>query len=336
MFKQLKKRWYLVILVLAIVGFFIYRSTTTKTTSKAKEESHTVKKRDLTETLSLSGEIDAEETATLRFQTSGRLSWVGVKVGDYVKKYQMIAALDQRETEKTLKKYLNTFLDTRWDFDQTKDDYKDKAISVAMQRIIDQAQFALDNSVLDVELKNLAVEFSNLFTPIEGIVTKVAAPFAGVNITPATAEFEIVNPKTVFFSVAADQTEVTKLHEGLPGELVLDSYPDKIIKTKINFISFTPKSGETGTVYEIKTSINEDNDNYQYKIGMTGDVNFVLSERKNILAIPTNFINSEDSKKYVYKMINGKKTKTYIKIGDEIDSYTIIKKGLEEGDLLGI
>lgn len=335
MIGKLKKHWYLIIIAVIVV-VFIYRFTINKATAKTKkEETYIVQKQDLTEALTLSGKIDAEEATALRFQTSGRLSWVGVKEGDFVKKYQLIAALDQRETEKTLKKYLNTYLDTRWDFDQQKDDYKDKAISTAMQRVLDQAQFALDNSVLDVEIKNLAVEFSNLFTPIEGIVIKVDAPFAGVNVTPTGAEFEVVNPKTIFFSVSADQTEVTKLHEGLNGEIVLDSYPDKTLKTKVRFISFIPSTGETGTVYEIKTTIDEDNDNYQYKMGMTGDVNFILNKKKS-LAIPTNFINSENGKKYVYKVINGKKTKIFIKTGDEYDSYTEVKNGLKEGDLLSI
>ncbi len=339
MVQKIKKYWHFILIIVILAGIVLYRSSLKKTSAQVqnKDETYVVQKRDLTETLSLSGRIDAEEAATLRFQTSGRLSWVGVKVGDYVKKYQMIAALDQRETEKTLKKYLNTYMDTRLDFDQVmKDDYKDKAITDAMKRVMDQAQLSLDNSVLDVEIKNLAVEFSNLFTPIEGIVTKVDAPFAGINITPTGAEFEVVNPKTVFFSVSADQTEVTQLREGMKGEIVLDSYPDKTLKTKIYFISFTPMSGETGTVYEIKTTIGEDNANYQYKMGMTGDINFNLSQKHDTMAVPTNYIKSEDGKKYVYRMENGKKTKVYIKIGDEIDSYTEIKSGLSEGDLLSI
>jgi len=330
MFKKIKKHWYIFLIVLGI-AIFTYYKISAKTVAQNKKETYAVKKNNLTETLSLSGKIAANEAVTIRFQTSGRLSWIGVKEGDYVKKYQMIAALDQRETEKNLKKYLNTYLDTRWDFDQTKEDYKDKAISTAMQRIIDQAQFALDNSVLDVEIKNLAIEFSNLFTPIEGIITRVDAPFAGVNITPATAEFEIVNPESIYFSVNADQNEVINLKEKDKGEVIFDSFPDKTYSGEVTSISFSPKTGETGTVYEVKLSIPKIEG---LRLGMTGDVDFITKERKNVLNIPTSFINKDSNGDYVYVLIKEKKQKRYVKIGDEIDGQTIIKTGLSEGETI--
>ena len=282
----------------------------------------------------MSGEINAEEKATAKFQTSGMLTWVGVKEGDYVKKYQALASLDKRELEKNLKKYLNTFLDSRWDLDQQRADYKDKAITDAMKRILDQAQFDLDNVIIDVEIKDIALKFANLTSPIDGIVTRVGTPYAGINITATNAEFDIVNPKTVYFSANAEQGDVVNLKKGMRAEIILDPYPDKKLTGDVYFIGFIPKTGETGVVYDIKLKLNDNNNDYKYKIGMTGDVNFLLHEKKDILAVSNNYVKSQNGKKYVWQIKKGKKVKQFISIGEEIEGSIEIISGLQEGDII--
>ena len=93
-----KTRILLVILIIAF-GFggynYFFASKTNIKTDTAR-----VKRGNLEEKLTISGTVEAEEKVTLRFQTSGRLNWVGVKEGDYVKKYQSVASLDQKEVKK--------------------------------------------------------------------------------------------------------------------------------------------------------------------------------------------------------------------------------------------
>lgn len=191
---------------------------------------------------------------------------MGVKEGDYVKKYQTLASLDQRSVQKNLQKDLNDYLDTRWSFEQTKDNYKNSIVTTAIQRLLDQSQFGLNNAVLDVEIQNLAVEYSNLWTPIEGIVTSMGVSYAGVNITPAQAEIQVINPKTVYFLATADQADVVNLKTNMTGNITLDAYPAKEIPGQIKQISFTPKTDETGTVYKVKVYFKADNENYYYRL----------------------------------------------------------------------
>ncbi len=340
-----KKRWYVVLIILAVVGllFVRVRSSNTNGSNGKKQTKYVVKRQNLKETLSLAGSIDAEEHAVLRFQSSGRLSWVGVKEGDYVKKYQGIASLDQRELKKTLEKYLNTYVNERYDFEQTHDDswQKQYALSDGLkreaERIIKKSQNDLNNTVLDVELKNLSLEYASLWTPIEGIVTKVGSPFAGVNVTPTQAEFEIINPKTIYFSATADQNDVVKLKEGENSEIILDAYPDKPLLGKIKMISFLPKEGETGTVYEVKIMLGEINDSYRYRFGMTGDASFTVREIKDALYIPTKYVKSEKKEgmlmqNYVLKKVKNNQIKATIEIGEEINDNIIITSGLRAGD----
>lgn len=298
-----------------------------------------VQRNTLTETLTLTGKIEAEEKATLQFQSAGRLSWVGVKEGDSVKKYQGIASLDQRELQKKIERYLNTYSKARWTYDQTKDENEELTSSGLTEelrskasRLIDQAQFDLNNAVLDVEMQTLAKEYAYLYTPINGIVIRADVTQAGVNIIPTQAQFEIVNPETMYFSVNADQTEVVKLWESQQGEIILDAYPDKTLFGDIYDISFTPKQGESGTVYEVK--IHLDDSVAQYRLGMSGDITFTLREAPNVIAIPSAYIVSENDKNYVEKKIGDKKKRVEITLGSEVDGEVEIVQGLDEGDVI--
>ncbi len=330
-----KKNWWIIVLV--VIGLFFVYFFSNRNNQELQKKQYKVSRKDLKEELTLSGKIEAEEKVILRFQTSGRIAWVGVKEGDYVKKYQTIAALDQRDLKNRLQKYLNTYVKQRLSFEQTKDDYWQKQFDLSetirekAERILKQNQYDLDNTVLDVEYQNLALEYANLFTPIEGIVTRVDVPYAGVNITPAQAEFEIVNPKTLYFSATADQTEVISLKEGQKGKITLDAYPDEEIVGEIYWISFAPKTGETGTVYEIKIKLQTEK---PLRLEMSGDVNFITKEVKNVITIPQNYIKTDKNGNFVNLLINGKKEKRYIEKGDEVDGQIIIKSGLKEEEII--
>src|SRR3989338_4272075 len=168
MFKFLKKRYKLIISLAVIAGLIIFFTNRSNAQRKnEKEETVKVKSGKLEDVLTISGTIDAEEKATLRFQTSGRLAWIGVKEGDMVEKYQGIASLDKRDVEKNLKKKMLSYMNERWDFEQSHDDYDIRGrpindigeLTVEERRILEKAQFDLDSTVLDVEIQNLAVEY---------------------------------------------------------------------------------------------------------------------------------------------------------------------------------
>jgi RND family efflux transporter MFP subunit len=291
-----------------------------------------VKRGDLKSELTLSGEIGADEKAVLRFQTGGLLSWVGVKEGGYVQKYRTIAILDQRSVRKNLDKKLNDYSKTRADFDETKDDYKDKILTDEIKRILEKSQYDLNNSVIDVELQDLSLKLSTITTPIEGIVTKVETPFSGINISATQAPFEVVNPKSIYFKVTADQTEITSLHENQEGKIVFDAYPDDELEASIDTISFSPETDESGTVYAIKVSLGVENADYKYKLGMTGDITFIIDEKQNVLYLPIQYIKSDEKGKYVLKGNN--KEKTYVKTGLETNTEIETTSGLNEGEVV--
>lgn len=327
--KNLKK--IVAVAAIVIVGLVFFKLRGSKNDKKV--ETAKVQRGNLSEALTISGSIDADERVVLRFQTAGRLSYVGVKKGDTVKKGQLIAALDQRSVKKNLQKELNDFVKSRDTLDETRDTYDGVALTDTIRRALASTQYDVNNAVIDVELQQLAIEYSSLTSPISGIVTAVTSPYAGVNITTTQAEFEIINPTTVYFTANADQTEVTQLHEGMEGKLILDSFADKTLHGKIDTIAYTPTAGETGTVYAVKFVITDPSETI-YRIGMTGDVSFITQSKKDILYVPIKFVKEDNGTKYVTVEKKGKQIRQTVTTGIETDNNIELTSGLSLGDIV--
>ncbi len=229
----------------------------------------------------LAGTVQAEDEVELRFQTSGRLAWVGVDKGDWVKKGQAIASLDREELKKRFEKEMNDYLKERWNFEQTHDNYQDEKdrflITDEIKRILEKAQFNLNNAVLDAEISNLALKYAVLTTPIDGIVIDLDQPFSGVNITPAGAKFIVADPESVYFRAEADEEEVAKIKPGMKGTILLDAYPDEQFESEVLSVDFAPISGARTTTYGVKMAL-PDNQDLRFRLQMGGEIEFNLND----------------------------------------------------------
>jgi len=334
-FDWLKKHKKLTAIILAIfivvVGFPpVKKNVLTK--PEQKYETTKVQKEDLTETVSASGTIQAENQVDLKFQTSGLLTWVGVKEGDKVQKWQAIASLDKRELEKNLIKTLRDYSKERWDFEEiNKVTYKDQVINDTIKRILEKNQFDLDKAIADVEIKDIAMKLATLITPIAGIVTHIDTPVAGVNITPATAVFTVADPTKMKFVANIDEADIGKVKSDQKATITLDAYSDQKFEAtveKIAFAAVATKGG--GTAYPVEMVLPENKD-LQFKVGMNGDLDITIAGEKNILALPSEAIKEKDNKKFV-KIIDGRQIKEVeIQTGLTTETKTQITQGLNEG-----
>jgi HlyD family secretion protein/macrolide-specific efflux system membrane fusion protein len=155
---------------------------------------------------------------------------------------------------------------------------------------------------------------------------------AGVKVGYTDLQVEILDPKSIYFEVNADQSEVTNIKEGQKVEVVLDSFRDKSVSGTVSFVGFTPKQGESGTVYKIKVILDESGlKEITPRVGMTGDAKFVLARKNDALYVPPKYIHSDKDGKYVNSAQN---VKVRVTIGIEGEDGTEILSGLKEGDVI--
>jgi len=315
MLKTLKNKKTLIIIAILVVlfGFFFYRSQKNANGQDIpkyepkKDEIVSPKVIDLDETINLAGKIDALSKAEVRFQTSGRLAWVGVKVGDSVRKWQSLASLDKIELKKSLQKQFNDYKSQLDTFQDTQDQYKtikeNNNITDEMQRILNRSQNGLNNSVIAYELADLAVKYATIWSPINGIVVGVDQPNPGINITPATAAFYIIDPNSIYFKSEIDEEDVARIYVGQKTQITIDTFPDNIFESEISYISFSPVVGQASTVYEVRFKLDIDNQDLKYRLGMNGDASILISQAPKALVLPLEAVNQDaDGKYYVYTL----------------------------------
>ena len=283
----------------------------------------------------LAGSISASEIASLRFPGSGKLVWVGVKEGDWVKKWQAIASLDKQQLRKSLQTQFNNYRTNLSQFWDTQDKYKDTVVSDTVQRILDRTQYSLDNTVISYEIADMAIKESTLFSPIAGVVTEIQQPLTGTNITPATATFTIINPASIFFKSEIDQEDVTKIRVGQKATVKIDAFSDNSFDSEITYVSFIPVTGQSSTVYEIRFLLPIDNQDSIYRLGMDGEALITLKEENEALVLPLDALN-DDGKSFVWLKSDDKLSKKYVTTGIENDTEIQILEGLSTNDTVVI
>lgn len=320
----------MVVAVAAAIGlFFVFRNNNKST--KTVE----IKKGDLKEELVLSGEVDATNYAKLSFETAGKISYVGVKEGDKINKGRLISKLDVtvlNSSYQTALSNLRIYEATVENIhDQVKNHSNDESFVQKDLRTTAEANKDKAYEAMVAAKRNL--DGASLYAPFNGIITYLAHPFIGVYTSLGAVEAEIIDPTTMYFDVLADQTEVTKLSVGQKVEVVLDSFEDKTFEGKVENISFVPKIGESGSVYSVKVSfVNTDLLNSKFKISMTGDSKFIVSEKKGVLFVPSNYIKQDKEGRFL--KINAKGEKVYIETGIESENETEVIGNISEGQVV--
>lgn len=286
--------------------------------------------------LTLTGSIDASEYAPLRFQNSGKLVWVGVKIGNKVKKGQAIASLDKAELQKSLQTQYNNYRSQLSQFWDTQDKYKDVVVSDTVQRILNRTQYSLDNSVISYEIADMAIKESTLVSPINGVVVAVDQPLSGTNITPASATFTIINPESIFLKAEIDQDQVSKIKVGQKAVLTIDAFPEQTFDSEITYIAFTPVAGESSTVYEVRFKVPVQNKDLSYRIGMNGDATVTLDQKDNTIVVSLDALNDDNGKSFVWIKNGNSLAKKYVETGIENDTEVEILSGLDKNDQIVI
>lgn len=323
----------IVILGLFCLWFFLLRK------KPPVYEFATVKKGDLKQTVSASGKIVTGKEATLQFQTSGKLAWIGVKEGDKVNQWQAVAGLDTQELEKKLKKELNDYTNERWDFQGdretyniTTDDLDKYTLTNAVRRLLDKNQFDLNNVVLDVEIANFAVELATLVSPIQGIVTKVEAPVAGVNTTPSTSRITVSAPEEVYFEALVDENDIAQVVRAQKTEVSLDAYQDEKFTGIVREIAFTSvKTSGGGNAFPVKIYFDQPNTEEKFKIGMNGDAEITITEKNGVFYLSPEAVKGSDKQKYVQILEKNQIKKINVQTGLENESQIEIVSGITEG-----
>ncbi len=295
-------------------------------------------------TITADGKITAQNQATLHFQTGGKLVSLPFKEGDRVSQGQTIAQLDTYALQKQLSQALNTYRSTRNTFDQTQQNAQDNvlqnqqkpllpapntdqgnAINDAVKRIVDQNQATLDNSVINVELANYAVQLSTIVSPLTGIIMQEDVTVPNVNVTPQTS-FTVADPSTVVFRANVPASDIDYIAEGDNAEIAIDGRQNRINGTIVKIFPSKVQLANGESVYQVDIQSNELTNTG--KLDQSGTA-IIMTHNENVTLVPAWAVLGG---KYIWVYNNGETLLRTVTIGKTHGNQTEITSGLMPQD----
>ena len=290
------------ILLFVLAGLFVVNKNLALSSSHSISKSTTTSSvQFVNSTISADGSVTAQNKASLNFQMAGKLVYLPHKEGDVISAGQTIAQLDTYQLKRALTASLNTYRSTRDTFDQTQSNSLDNAITPAIaaaaahvsvtntnsvdeaiKRIVDQNQASLDNSVINVELANYALQLSTLTSPLHGIITHEDVNVAGVNVTPATS-FVVSDPNSIVFRANVLAENIYYISEGSSVSLAIDGIPNKIQGTVAKIYPSKVILANGQAVYQV--DITSDQLKNSAKFDQTGSA-MISTNSENVALVP--------------------------------------------------
>jgi RND family efflux transporter MFP subunit len=311
-----------------------------------------VKRADMTESLTVVGNLIGAATVEAVPKVSGRLDDVTVRLGDRVRKGQTLAKVEDREIAEQVKQAQASFdvaaatirqreadlrlAQTNLDrsknlFDrqlipkQTFDDTDARYQAAAAQLDLAKAQYQQAQARLD-ELKiNLANTV--ISSPVSGFVGKRALD-PGAWVTPNSAFISVVDIDIVRLVANIVEKDLRRINSGMKADVAVDAYPGEHFVGRIAHVA--PVLDPSTRTAQIEVEIA--NSSFRLKPGMYAKVSFTVEHKENVLVVPANSVVDASGKKGVYVPGDGDVAKFQtVTLGMSDPDQIEITSGVSEG-----
>ena len=329
-----------------------------------------VKRATISQTVSATGEILASQMVDVGAQASGQIKKLHVKLGQEVKKGDLIAEIDsttQVNTLNTNKAKLETFqaqlasadialrsAEKKYKREQAL--WKEKATSKADLETAED-NFAAAKAKI-TELKSSIKQTQIAINTAEADLgyTRIVAPMNGTVVSVMVEEGQTVNANQTTPNIAqiADlsvmlnrmqiaEGDITKVQAGQKISFTILSEPDSPINAALDSIdpglttmskgsySNSTDTTESAIYYYARSLV--PNDEGKLAIGMTTQNTIEINSASNVLTIPSIAIKRRQGKAYVRVLAaNHQTTEKEITTGLRDSIKTEVKSGLQEGE----
>jgi HlyD family secretion protein len=306
--------------------------------------------RDIRQTVSSSGSIEAREKIQVAFEMAGRVKAVYFKEQDRVKKGQVLARLVDDEIAAQLDQARAAVLQAEIslknmerNLTRAKELYKKGFLSLEGMEVV-QTEYDMGCELLTQRKASYeavkARSHSTLITaPITGTVIRkfikegeiVAGPLSAGRISEPVPIAEIADLSQMEVLTDIDETEVAKIHREQEALIKVDAYPDTILTGTVREIALvTSERREAGRNYRVIVSLL--NTPAWLRLGMTSTVDFIIQEKKGILCLPADAILQKENRSAVFVVEEGKLREKEVKTGIGDEEYLEVISGVTSGE----
>ncbi len=297
------KKLIFILIAALITGGGIWYFIGNKSAGKIKViKTATIERGDVSRILEATGIVKAQVGAQVKIgaQATGVLDSVPVKVGDHVKKGDLIAQIDSRELRSRISE-----AQANLRLEEAKLEYMEKNLprkqSLVRQKL--EAQDSLDIAYQDAEmarhsvsssrakLQTLQVQLSytKIYSPIDGVVSQVAAQEGETIVSGLSVSnlITVLDPTRLEMWIYIDETDVGRVTTGLPVRYTVDAYRDRIFEGTVDRIYPEPEIRDNIVYYRTLVRVSEDQA-MSLRPEMTTQCKIVVETKKDVLTVPNN------------------------------------------------
>lgn len=347
----------LVLIALIFIGTFVFLYQK----SQPKETSYNILKAetgDLIQTTVATGKIEPRDEVEIKPQISGIIAEVYKEAGQTVKKGEVIAkvkvipelgSLNSAESRVRLAEMNGKQAEI--DLERMEKLYKSKLVSseeyeqtlLATKQAREEIQAAKDNlEIIKEGITKSSASFSSTLirSTIDGLILDVPIKVGNSVImsntfNDGTTIATVADMSDLIFRGNVDETEVGRIHEGIPVKITLGALQNMKFDASLEYIS--PKSIENNGAnqFEIKAAIQVP-DSVTIRSGYSANAEIVLQRANQVLTVPESAVEFKGDSAFVYLLTDSvpvqkferKPVTTGISDGIKIE----IKQGLQRGD----
>lgn len=345
------KKVLFIIIIAAIFltgGFFLYKKFFVKPSIKILETAK-VEKDSIRGVLVETGIIKPQVGAVVKIgaRATGSIFRMNVKIGDRVKKGQVIALIDDREIVQAIEQQRAVLNEAKANYDYARVNYEREkellkheyttkdAVDKAKSQF-EAAKAKIDDITAQLRQHETKLTYTRIYAPIDGVVSDVTAQegetiVAGLQVANLVT---VLDPTRLEMWIYVDETDIGRVRLGQKVEYYVDTYPNKLFYGTIEKIYPQPVVKDNIVYYLTIVRVTKE-DALLLKPEMTTHVKIIFDEKQDILTIPNAAIKFEKGKQIVYKVLGTDKVqRVELKIGIRGEEKTEIIAGAKEGDEL--
>jgi membrane fusion protein (multidrug efflux system) len=259
------------------------------------------------------GSIQGGSEIPLRFETEGVIDLFEFREGDKLRKGDVIARLNQRDTYLKLKK-------ARLELEQYEKLY---AIGGVSLNKLEEAKVTADLAALENE-KTL------LRSPRDGILGDKDAEL-GEYITPNKKIATLVNIDSVIVKVGVIEKEIDRIFPGQKVVLTVDTYPNVEFTGKVENLNPMVAPGSRTLGIEARLA----NEGGLLLPGMFARVRITIFEQDNALTVPNDAVEKTAGGSRVFVVTKNNTAEARdVEVSYVSSQFSLISRGLEPGDLV--
>jgi RND family efflux transporter MFP subunit len=362
--KRKRAYWVLLIAAVLILGFLYTRGVFTPAIQVQVATVSRIYPSQAFTILNASGYVVAQRKSALASKVTGRLIWLGVEEGSFVKKDEVVARLENQDVSASKDQAAANVNVARFNLEQAQAELRDATVSlnrnkellsrgVVARQTYDDVFARYEKAVAGVSAAEAALKAAT--AALEGATalleyTLIRAPFNGVVLTKDADIGDIVTPlgaaanaKAAVVTIAdmssleveADVSEsnVNQIRVGQPCEIQLDALPEQRFRGEVHLRVPTADRSKATVMVKVRFL---DKDSHILP-EMSAKVAFLLrpvtaEEKKPRIALNQSAVVNRKNTETVFLVKGDRVAETPVTLGSPMGDMVEVLRGVKVGD----